>query len=100
LLIASIAKKQRLQEATMKRESAEAAELDRLYAKHLTQLKREHPELTWDVAERVISRRVSREIGMTRIEIARAELNYQDYLARRGKWRKRPAPKYLRKVKS
>lgn len=68
----------------MKRETIKA-ELHRRHMEHLQALKCERPDLEWEVAERIIWRRVARDIGMTRVEIARANLNYRDYLSNRSR---------------
>jgi FixJ family two-component response regulator len=69
-------------DAAMRRESVKA-ELDRRFRAHLEQLWRQNPELKADVAAEVIWRRVARDIGMSRIEIARAQAAYRDYCAAR-----------------
>jgi hypothetical protein len=77
----------------MKRESVEA-ELYRLDAEHAAKLWRQNPDLTPDAAAEIVVRRTMRDIGMTRIEIARANAAYRDYLAApqsRSKKRKKGA---------
>ena len=61
------------------RQESITAELDRRVGRHLAVIRRQRPGITFDLAYDVAWRRVGRDIGMSRIEIARAAAAYRDY---------------------